>query len=282
MLDQPPPSEQYSDLSVRFVTAIALAAAALAALWIGNGLLALFMGAMATLMVAELTSISLPERSATALLRVCLLAGAAYCGAAAALSPLIGVALAAIGLILAAISGQTHLNRSITVGYVLICLAVVSICALRHLPGGFWVVLWVAGCVVACDTGAYFAGRRFGGRKLWPSVSPKKTWSGFYGGCAAAVLTSLLLAIAYGGNILAMFVLGALVAVVSVGGDLFESAFKRRHNVKDAGTSLPGHGGLLDRFDGLVAAVLFVGLLAVLFDLPAVLGVGDVSGPRGG
>ena len=120
---------------------------------------------------------------------------------------------------------------------------------------GPWLILWLCAVVAATDTGAYFAGRAIGGVKLAPRVSPGKTWSGLAGGVAFAALV---------GGALGAFVDrlpfwqgafgGACLAVVAQLGDLFESGVKRNFHVKDASGLIPGHGGMLDRMDGLVAA----------------------------
>ena len=120
--------------------------------------------------------------------------------------------------------------------------------------------LTLVGCA---DTGAYFAGRRFGRRKLAPAVSPNKTWEGVIGGLVACsvVVGLFLLAVSLAGHELSstqLFIAapGAiLLAASSVVGDLFESMIKRQGNVKDSGTLLPGHGGLLDRIDSITAAL---------------------------
>lgn len=125
--------------------------------------------------------------------------------------------------------------------------------ALRERPNGFnwaitaFVVTW------ACDALAYFAGRAFGKHKLWPRISPKKTWEGIAGGTIGAIIAGLalgvwLLGIPWWQGIL----LGALVAIAAPFGDLAESLFKRQANVKDSSQLIPGHGGALDRIDSLL------------------------------
>jgi phosphatidate cytidylyltransferase len=110
--------------------------------------------------------------------------------------------------------------------------------------------------VWAADIGAYFAGRRFGRRKLAPAVSPGKSWEGALGGLACALFVSLAfahaLAVPWGAPLLLFTV---LVAVLSIFGDLFESVLKRTAGVKDSGGLLPGHGGVLDRLDALLPAL---------------------------
>ena len=122
------------------------------------------------------------------------------------------------------------------------------------------VLLLIIGAVVATDVGAYFAGRAIGGPKIAPSISPSKTWAGLAGGASAAALVLLL------GNSdglpLENALGGVFIAVTAQAGDFFESWMKRRAGVKDSGTLLPGHGGLFDRVDGLLAVMFAGGVLA--------------------
>ena len=132
----------------------------------------------------------------------------------------------------------------------------VALTWLRSDPGvGMLLILFLLLTVWANDIGAFVVGRGLGGPRLAPSISPAKTWAGFWGGITAAGLVGGLVALVAGAQApLAAVVLGAVLAVVGQGGDLFESAIKRRYKVKDSGQLIPGHGGLLDRIDGLVAA----------------------------
>jgi phosphatidate cytidylyltransferase len=133
--------------------------------------------------------------------------------------------------------------------------------------------------IVAVDVGAYFAGRVIGGPKIAPRISPAKTWAGLAGGALAAGLVGAALEVAdYGPaaipgysalSLAAALVGGVLIAVLAQVGDFFESWMKRRAGVKDSGTLIPGHGGLLDRLDGFVA-VFFV--LFVIATIPPLLG----------
>ena len=130
---------------------------------------------------------------------------------------------------------------------------------------GLYLLLWAFIVTWSTDIGAYFAGRRFGRRKLAPAISPGKTVEGLYGGVAAATLLGGAWVIATGLGF-ALLPLAPVLAVAAQGGDLFESSMKRRAGVKDSGAGLPGHGGVLDRLDGLVpvavltAAAQLVGL----------------------
>ena len=117
--------------------------------------------------------------------------------------------------------------------------------------------------VWGADVAAYFAGRLVGGPKLWPSVSPGKTWSGAIAGAFAGAAFGLLLS-GWADRIDRLFWLGLAAAVVSELGDLFESAFKRRFGVKDSSRLIPGHGGLMDRLDAFIAASAFAALFAAV------------------
>lgn len=121
---------------------------------------------------------------------------------------------------------------------------------------GFQITLWTMAVVWATDIGAYFAGRAIGGPKIAPSISPSKTWAGLAGGMIAAAVVGMLLA-----DRPSILWLGAPMAVLAQAGDFFESWLKRRAGVKDSGKILPGHGGALDRLDGLVPVASVMGLL---------------------
>ena len=141
--------------------------------------------------------------------------------------------------------------------------ALMALLWLRHQPTyGRETILWVVTCVWATDIGAYFVGSYADGAKLAPSISPSKTWSGLVGGASATAVVSALWGLAVGaGETLTLALTGVGIALVAQAGDLLESAQKRRAGVKDSGRLIPGHGGILDRIDGLIAALLFIALI---------------------
>lgn len=140
--------------------------------------------------------------------------------------------------------------------------ALAALLWLRHQPAfGRETILWVLVCIFATDIGAYFVGRTAGGAKLAPRISPGKTWSGLIGGMAWAAVASAAIGYAFGlGQTVHLAIAGAALALVGQMGDLLESAAKRRAGVKDSGRIIPGHGGLLDRIDGLMAVLVAVGI----------------------
>jgi phosphatidate cytidylyltransferase len=119
-------------------------------------------------------------------------------------------------------------------------------------------VVWVT------DIGGYFAGRGLGGPKLWPRISPKKTWAGAIGGFAASLVVAAGFAATGLGKTGPMLLMGAVLSIASQLGDLLESAVKRRFGVKDSSHIIPGHGGLMDRLDGFVAAVVMAAIFGFL------------------
>jgi phosphatidate cytidylyltransferase len=130
---------------------------------------------------------------------------------------------------------------------------------------GLIVLGWLFAVVWGTDILAYFTGRSLGGPKLWPAVSPKKTWSGAIGGLIGGVwLGAMLLKYADVPLSWQHIVLSIAFSVLTQGGDLFESAMKRRHNAKDSGNFIPGHGGFMDRLDGFIFAVIFAAIFGVL------------------
>lgn len=145
---------------------------------------------------------------------------------------------------------------------------------LRRDPAlGLVAILFLFAVVWATDIVAYFTGRALGGPKLWPAVSPNKTWSGALGGVLGGAVAALVVAKLAGLGIASMLVLVAIgLSIASQAGDLLESALKRQFGTKDASDLIPGHGGLMDRLDGFLTAVLaavMVGLLRGGFDSSA-------------
>jgi phosphatidate cytidylyltransferase len=146
-----------------------------------------------------------------------------------------------------------------------------ALVVVRDQPAGATWLLWLMVLVWGADIGAYFAGRRFGRRKLAPQVSPGKTWEGALGGAAVSLAATLAMLVAMGALALWWVPVVLLLTVVSVFGDLFESVLKRQRGVKDSGSLLPGHGGVLDRIDSLVAVLpVFAVLLSLAVGAGAV------------
>jgi phosphatidate cytidylyltransferase len=131
---------------------------------------------------------------------------------------------------------------------------------------GFVALILILLVVWVTDIGGYFAGRGIGGPKLWPRVSPKKTWAGAIGGFVASLAVAAGFAAIGLGKTGPMLLLGAVLSIASQLGDLFESAVKRRFGVKDSSHIIPGHGGLLDRLDGFVAAIVLAAIFGFLRD----------------
>lgn len=179
-----------------------------------------------------------------------------------------GVSWLAFGLMMAAFFFILLTARSLrlALGILYVCIPVMALLFLRGLePGRFGLLLafWALALVWATDIGAYFAGRSIGGPKLAPRISPSKTWSGLAGGVLAALMTGFLL-YRFAGLPIQLAAASGLLAVAAQLGDLLESSMKRRAGVKDSGKLLPGHGGVMDRLDGVVAAAPLAALLYLL------------------
>ena len=135
---------------------------------------------------------------------------------------------------------------------------------------GVLAILFIYLVVWMTDTAAYVTGRTIGGPKLWPSISPNKTWSGLIGGVLGAMLVAAVMTqFLTGASIPALMAKAGLLAVISQGGDLAESALKRAFGAKDSSNLIPGHGGFLDRLDGFVAAATLAGVIALVTNVQA-------------
>lgn len=147
-----------------------------------------------------------------------------------------------------------------------IALPGVALVLIRHSPElGLTAVLWLFAVVWTADTMAYVFGRLIGGPKLAPAISPKKTWAGLIGAVVGGVVASIVTALVAGLESVAMLgLIAAVLAVLEQAGDLFESAVKRRFGVKDSGSIIPGHGGVLDRVDGLMFAAVAAAAIGLL------------------
>ncbi|NKB97517.1 MAG: phosphatidate cytidylyltransferase [Pseudomonadales bacterium] len=142
-----------------------------------------------------------------------------------------------------------------------------AITLIQALPSGHWWILYVFGICWGADIGAYFSGKRFGKTKLAPSISPGKTWEGVLGGLALAGLVCGLAVFAWQENRWLWLLITLVLIGLSVCGDLFESFVKRQTGVKDSGTLLPGHGGVLDRIDSILIVLPILALLLLQFRL---------------
>ena len=171
---------------------------------------------------------------------------------------------AAVGLAVSVASSGKARGWS-AAGYAYAAAALLASLLVRSDPvAGFSALMFILLVVWVTDIGGYIAGRGLGGPKLWPRVSPKKTWAGAIGGFAGSLVVAAGFALFGLGTWGALLALAGVLSVVSQLGDLFESAVKRRFGVKDSSQIIPGHGGLLDRLDGYVAAVLFAAVVGLL------------------
>jgi phosphatidate cytidylyltransferase len=176
------------------------------------------------------------------------------------------LALVALGLGAAATALLSSRQRGWTSGGFLYAGAaqMASVVVRLDSATGFAALVFVMLIVWVTDIGGYFAGRGIGGVKLWPRVSPNKTWAGAIGGFGASLLVALGFVALDLGQAWPLLMLAAVLSVVAQLGDLFESAVKRCFGVKDSGHVIPGHGGLMDRLDGFVAAIVLASIFGLL------------------
>jgi phosphatidate cytidylyltransferase len=176
------------------------------------------------------------------------------------------VSLAALALGLAGVTVLSTASRGwAATGFCYAAAAeIASVLVRLDAAAGFVALIMVLLIVWVTDIGGYFAGRGIGGPKLWPRVSPKKTWAGAIGGFIASLAIAAVFASFGVGKMGPLLLLGAVLSIASQLGDLFESAVKRRFGVKDSSHIIPGHGGLLDRLDGFVAAIVLAALIGML------------------
>ena len=259
-----------SQLGQRVVTGVVLVAVAIAALWLGGPAFAVLAAAAVLVMFTEWTAMHrlplLLRRLGLAVLGLVVWIVAVMGNPNEALM-LLGGGAGLLGLFAARM--QKGLGRPIMLGLLYCGLPAVALIWLRATPWGFFATLFVMAVVWGADIAAYFTGRAVGGPKLAPAISPNKTWSGAAGGLVGSLLVAAALAMLWPGHanlagIGRLAVLALPLAVLSILGDLYESGLKRQAGVKDSGTLLPGHGGVMDRLDGLVpAAVAGAGAFAM-------------------
>ena len=248
------------NLRARIIAALVLAPSAIAIAYVGGWLWA----ALATLAAIGLYVEWLAIVGEARRIGVVASGVAALALAGIVLPP--KLALVALPLGLLAVAGLSPERRIwTTTGFIYAAAAEQASIMLRSDPAMGWPALMLVFLVVwVTDIGGYFAGRGLGGPKLWPRISPNKTWAGALGGFAASIAVAAGFA-AFGlGKTGPLLLLGSILSIVSQLGDLFESAVKRRFGVKDSSHIIPGHGGLLDRLDGFVAAVVLAAILGFL------------------
>lgn len=274
----PKPASSFNDLALRALSSIVMMSVALALTWFGGWSFAVLWVIAAIAILHEwLNMTRLPRADTiTSIMAVAFLLSVIidwFMPLHVANMPIssmkIGVFLVCVALSACLLpTSRDRLWLYLGVAYALVIAIVPSL--VRNDPslgymGGIAVLLWIYAVVWITDIGAYFSGRLIGGAKLWPAISPKKTWAGFIGGvlCGACAGVGVYVWFAASGKldvseIIPLFVASLLAAMVGQGGDLGESALKRHFNVKDASHLIPGHGGVMDRLDAFWAVCLIV------------------------
>ena len=257
-----------SDFQVRLLSGLAMAFIAAAALWAGQLAFNALVFLLALILSWEWGRL-VHGRSAEIVVAVHIGATALAVGLAALGFVGLGLLALAIGAILAMLLSLGRHGLFAALGVLYAGLPAVTLIWLRSdATYGLRAAVFVIVLVIAADTGAFLAGRGLGGPKLMPSVSPNKTWAGLFGGILAGAIVGLLMALAVpGASALRLGATAALLAFLAQMGDLMESAIKRRFGAKDTSALIPGHGGIMDRVDGLVIAATAAGLAGFILNV---------------
>lgn len=256
------PAGRWGDLKKRVASAIVMLALGGVAIWLGGAAFALLAIVVTGLMIWELSTMTGPSAPGNAILLGVIAAGVL------ALVLFLHSPFALALLILPPLAGLwgSRQDRPIFGLYALgIMLTGYGLVALRE-GQGLGAITWIVAVVVISDVAGYFAGRILGGPKFWPRISPKKTWSGTVAGWIGAAVIGWLFTLVGGGA--ALIWMSPLVAFAGQMGDIAESWIKRRAGVKDSSSLIPGHGGVMDRFDALLGAVLLLLLISQFMPLP--------------
>ncbi len=264
-------SAKNSDLPLRLASALVLGTIVLGVTWYGGLLFRLLMVLAALLIHHEWSKITTSKETPAKPQPVTILSWIFVgLGAVAIIlaDPVRGLVICAVAVLVLGVWEFAKNRRFWMAGGVIYALApAIALAQIREAPNGLIMILLIFVIVWGTDIGAYFAGRTLGGPKLAPAISPKKTWSGFLGGLTAAILGTLILLSFFQDidlplTMVSAGIMAGFLSVISQLGDLFESWIKRLFKVKDSGQLIPGHGGIMDRVDGLVVvAVGFYGLL---------------------
>ncbi|UAL12918.1 phosphatidate cytidylyltransferase [Caulobacter segnis] len=268
-MTSPSPAKRFNwgNLRMRVVSATVLVPTVVAAVWLGGyWILALALVCVA-LLAREWGKISAPKapRAVGAVVGV-------FCAIAVLAGFLhhffIAWSVVLVGAFLAGLIARGAVERRADAAYgvVYIAPAVIALVWIRSLSDGLWWTLLLFVVTWFADIFAYVAGSIFKGPKLWPQISPNKTWSGFVGGLVAATIGAVL--VAHFAHLKLVWPAAALVGflggLATMAGDLWESMLKRRFGVKDSGDIIPGHGGLLDRVDGLMFAAIVIAAVRLI------------------
>jgi phosphatidate cytidylyltransferase len=271
--DGAPKSLSANNLALRVLSAVVLAPLALLTAYLGGWPFALFWGVAALAVLWEWITLVVGP---TYRLMYSLCGGAlAIAGFLAWLGrPTAAMLIVGLGALAAAIFAPNERRLWVTIGIGYAGALLLTPIFLRaDQTFGFLVIVFLFAIVWSTDILGYFAGRTFGGPKLLPTVSPKKTWSGAIAGTVGAMIVALLVADQFGlFNRLAILTIALILSVLAQIGDLFESWVKRQFGAKDSSQLIPGHGGVMDRLDGFWAAAIagcLIGLLRGGFDGPA-------------
>lgn len=265
-----------NELKARVISALVLAAAVLGATLAGGWLFAVISTLIAMIVWAEWYDVVCPNGDDRIRLLGFFYLGLVFVGALIAPNGMMPFVWATATAAFAVSSATLAGGKWSVVGFLYSGMALVALNMLRESGAdisGLIAVLFLFAVVWATDIGAYFAGRRFGGPKIAPAISPKKTWSGGFGGVGSAVVAgTFLFACAGLGDYGLAAGVAIVLSVISQVGDFFESWIKRRNGVKDSSHIIPGHGGFMDRVDGLVFAAIGLWVLCILgagFDRPS-------------
>jgi phosphatidate cytidylyltransferase len=262
------PKKSKSSLVPRILSALVLAPVAIGLIWYGGWPFSILIAVAALILASEWRGLLFGPQGGR--VEQTLMSAASLIGIAAVQFgvELVGVAFAAgflmLGMTYAAWK-QTSLKR-IALGFPYIVLPAMILVWLRADEAwGTAAIVWLFVTIWATDSFAYFSGKTFGGPKLAPVLSPNKTWAGLIGGSIGAAFFGAACALYLGSApVILLAALSAVLAVISQAGDITQSSLKRQAGVKDSGNIIPGHGGLLDRVDGLLFAAVAAALIALL------------------